>query len=155
MRAVIQRVRNARVLVDDTVTGQIGEGLLVFLGVSHSDTQQQAELLANKVTKLRVFADAESKMNLSLIDIGGELLVVSQFTLYGDTRKGNRPSYSDAARPDAALPLYECFVNNCRARGIRVATGVFQAHMLVELINDGPVTLLCEASEHSDVKSWE
>ena len=146
MKALIQRVRNARVIVEEAVIGEIGLGILTFLGITHSDTPLQAAQLANKVSNLRVFPDAEGKMNRSLLEIGGELLVVSQFTLYGDTRKGNRPSYTDAALPELALPLYESFVEKCRNNGIRVATGVFQAHMLVELTNDGPVTLLCEAN---------
>jgi D-aminoacyl-tRNA deacylase len=145
VRALVQRVQNAKVTVNGTVTAQIGGGILVFLGITHCDTKIQAEHLARKVTHLRIFPDAESKMNLSLIDIGGELLGVSQFTLYGDTRKGNRPSYSEAAPPEIAKPLYEHFLESCRLNGITVQRGVFQAHMTVELINDGPVTLLCEA----------
>ena len=147
MRALVQRVQNAKVTVDSTVTGQIGRGILVFLGVTHSDTAAEAEHLARKVTQLRIFPDAESKMNLSLIDIGGELLVISQFTLYGDTQKGNRPSYSEAARPEWARALYEHFLDSCRSKGITVQSGIFQAHMMVELTNDGPVTLLCEAEK--------
>ena len=117
----------------------------MFLGVTHTDSEAEAEYLARKVTHLRIFPDSESKMNLSLVDIGGELLVVSQFTLYGDTQKGNRPSYAEAAPPERAQPLYEHFLESCRINGIRVQSGVFQAHMLVELINDGPVTVLCES----------
>lgn len=147
MRALVQRVRDAQVIVNDTVTGQIGPGIVVLLGITHNDTTAEAEHLAHKVTHLRIFPDAESKMNLSLIDINGELLAVSQFTLYGDTRKGNRPSYSEAARPEVAQPLYEHFLNSCRSKGIRVQTGIFQAHMMVELTNDGPLTLLCEAKK--------
>ncbi|MBV8896638.1 MAG: D-tyrosyl-tRNA(Tyr) deacylase [Acidobacteriaceae bacterium] len=145
MRALVQRVRNARVSVEGTVTGQIGMGLAVLLGVSHLDTPAEADHLAKKVTQLRIFPDTEGKMNLSLLDIRGELLIVSQFTLYGDTRKGNRPSYSEAARPELAQPLYERFMEACRRSGIVVQTGVFQAHMVLELANDGPVTLLCES----------
>jgi D-aminoacyl-tRNA deacylase len=143
--ALVQRVQNARVTANGAVTGQIGTGILVFLGITHTDTKAEAEQLAKKVTRLRIFPDSESKMNLSLIDICGELLAVSQFTLYGDARKGNRPSYSEAARPEVAQPLYEHFLVSCRNNGIKVQTGIFQAHMMVELINDGPVTLLCEA----------
>ena len=127
------------------MTGQIGEGLLVLLGVTHTDTRADAEYLAQKITNLRIFLDAESKMNRSLIDVGGELLAVPQFTLYADTRRGNRPSYSEAARPEAAQPLYDHFVDSCRRNGIKVQTGIFQAHMMVQLTNDGPVTILCEA----------
>jgi D-tyrosyl-tRNA(Tyr) deacylase len=147
VRALVQRVRTAKVTVDGIVIGQIGPGIVVLLGVTHGDTNAEAEQLAHKVTHLRIFSDAESKMNLSLIDVNGELLGVSQFTLYGDTRKGNRPSYSEAARPEVALPLYDRFLDSCRSNGIRVQTGVFQAHMMLELTNDGPVTLLCESKK--------
>lgn len=133
-------------MVDSTVTGQIGIGLVVLLGVTHRDTHAEAEQLAKKVIHLRIFPDTEGKMNLSLMDIGGELLIVSQFTLYGDTRKGNRPSYSEAARPEVAQPLYQHFLDSCSSSGIRVQTGVFQAHMTLQLTNDGPVTLLCEVA---------
>ncbi|HZS56855.1 MAG TPA: D-aminoacyl-tRNA deacylase [Bryobacteraceae bacterium] len=145
MRALIQRVRSAKVTVNGAVTGKIDLGIVVLLGVAQTDTESEAEHLARKVTHLRIFPDAESKMNLSLIDVGGELLAVSQFTLYGDTHKGNRPSYSEAASAEIAEPLYEYFLDSCRRNGIRVQSGVFQAHMMVELLNDGPVTLLCEA----------
>ena len=145
MRAVIQRVLRASVTVDGVVIGEIGTGLVVLLGVTHRDTLADAEQLAYKITHLRIFRDADSKMNLSLLDIGGELLAVSQFTLYGDAQKGNRPSYSEAAPAQLAEPLYEHFVATCRLKGIRVQTGRFQAHMLVELTNDGPVTIICES----------
>lgn len=135
----------ASVSIENTVVGSINKGLLVLLGVTHTDSREQADQLAKKVVYLRIFPDSKSKMNLSLIDVGGDLLVISQFTLYGDTQKGNRPSYAAAARPEVAEPLYEQFVHSCRGHGIRVETGKFQAHMMVELINDGPVTLLCEA----------
>jgi D-tyrosyl-tRNA(Tyr) deacylase len=144
VRALVQSVQSARVLVDGNLTGEIGIGILALLGISHRDTKSEAELLAQKVTHLRIFPDLEGKMNRSLLDVGGELLIVSQFTLYGDTRKGNRPSYSEAARPEIAEPLYEHFLDSCRLGGTRVQTGVFQAHMTVQLTNDGPVTLLCE-----------
>lgn len=143
MRALVQRVSEASVTVDGRITGQIGPGLLVFLGVTHADTKIRAEQLARKVIHLRIFPDVEGKMNRSVMDIAGKVMVVSQFTLYGDTRKGNRPSYSEAANRDIAEPLYEWFVKSCQDSGIEVSTGVFQAHMEVRLVNDGPVTLLC------------
>lgn len=143
MRALVQRVSEASVTVDGLVTGQIGTGLLIFVGVRYDDTPPRAEQLAQKVISLRVFPDAEGKMNRSLFDVSGELLVVSQFTLYGDTRKGNRPSYSEAAGRDLAEQLYEHFVRHCRDSGLPVSTGVFQAHMEVRLVNNGPVTLMC------------
>ena len=147
MRAVVQRVSEASVLVEGSVAGQIARGLLVFLGIRHDDTEAQAEQLATKIGQLRIFPDLEGKMNLSLRDISGELLIVSQFTLYADTRKGNRPSYAEAAKPERALQLYQCFTESCRSRGFPVATGVFQAHMEVRLVNDGPVTILCDSEK--------
>jgi D-tyrosyl-tRNA(Tyr) deacylase len=143
MRALVQRVSEASVIVEDVIAGQIGRGLLIFLGIHQNDSEANALYLASKVIQLRIFPDSEGKMNLSLQDVAGEILVVSQFTLYGDTRKGNRPSYSQAARPEVAVRLYECFVRMCREKGMRVATGIFQADMQVRLINDGPVTLIC------------
>ncbi len=143
MRALVQRVSEASVTVEGSITGTIGSGLLVFVAVRYDDTEQRAEQLARKVIQLRVFANNEGKMNQSLADVSGELLVVSQFTLYGDTRKGNRPSYSEAAKPELAERLYHHFVNICRREGIRVTTGTFQAHMEVRLVNQGPVTLMC------------
>ncbi len=145
MRALVQRVSEASVTVEGTVTGQIGRGLLVFLGVRHDDTPSHAEQLVQKVVQLRIFPDEQSKMNYSVTDVSGELLVVSQFTLYGETRKGNRPSYSDAAKPELAERLYEYFIELCREKGIKVSTGTFQARMQVRLVNDGPVTLMCYA----------
>jgi D-tyrosyl-tRNA(Tyr) deacylase len=145
MRALVQRVSEASVTVDNTVSGQIGPGILVFLGVHENDTEANAEYLARKVIQLRIFADADGKMNRSLQDISGEILVVSQFTLYGETRKGNRPSYTQAARPEVAVRLYDYFVKVCRESGLVVATGIFQAHMQVRLTNDGPVTLICNS----------
>ncbi len=145
MRALLQRVVRASVTIDGIIAGQIGRGILVLLGVTHADTEDDAERLARKVMQLRIFPDNESKMNLSLMDVRGELLVVSQFTLYADAQKGNRPSYSQAAPPDIAQRLYANFVDSCRSTGLKVQTGRFQAHMLVELINDGPVTILCES----------
>ncbi|HEX4809086.1 MAG TPA: D-aminoacyl-tRNA deacylase [Bryobacteraceae bacterium] len=144
MRALIQRVLEAKVEVDGVIVGKIGRGLLALLGIKNGDGLEQAHLLCRKVTNLRIFSDDAGKMNRSLVDVSGELLVVSQFTLYGDTRKGNRPSYSDAAPPELAETLYEHFVELCRAKGISVATGRFQAHMNVYLINNGPVTILCD-----------
>lgn len=143
MRALVQRVSEASVLVDGVVTGLIGRGLLVFLGVHRNDTELQTEQVAGKVLRLRIFPDDEGKMNRSLTDVSGQLLVISQFTLYGETRKGNRPSYSEAAPPETARPLYDHFINVCLQACVRVETGVFQAHMDVRLINDGPVTLMC------------
>jgi D-tyrosyl-tRNA(Tyr) deacylase len=143
MRALVQRVSEASVVVDGVVTGLIGRGLVVFLGVHRDDTAIQAAQLAEKVVRLRIFPDGEGKMNRSLIEIAGDLLVISQFTLYGETRKGNRPSYSEAARPELARTLYEHFIKVCGSTGVKIETGVFQAHMDVRLVNDGPVTLMC------------
>lgn len=145
MRAVVQRVSRAKVTVEGEVTGEIGPGFLVLLGVAEGDTAEDALALADKIVGLRVFEDAEGKMNLSLGETGGALLVVSQFTLLGDCRKGRRPSFIAAARPEVANELYEHFVADVRRRGIAVGTGKFQAHMDVELINDGPVTLLLDS----------
>ena len=144
MRALVQRVSSARVRVDGTVVGEIGPGLLVLLGVTHGDNEEAAKFLAGKVAGLRVFEDGQGKMNRALPDIAGSVRAVSQFTLYGDCRKGRRPSFDAAAKPDLGLALYEAFVRELRALGLPVATGVFQAHMQVELVNDGPVTLLLD-----------
>jgi D-aminoacyl-tRNA deacylase len=146
MRAVIQRVSRARVEVEDQVTGAIENGLLILLGVQHEDTEQDVEYLVRKIAGLRVFNDEAGKMNLSVREAGGALLVVSQFTLYGDCRKGMRPSFDRAARPDVAKRLYEQFVALARASGIPTETGVFQASMQVTLTNEGPVTLICESA---------
>lgn len=143
MLALVQRVTEASVSVNGVLTGQIGKGLLVFIGIRVDDCTSRADKLARKVIQLRIFEDETGRMNRSLLEVAGGLLVVSQFTLYGDTRKGNRPSYSDAAKPELAGPLYQRFVEACRGMGAPVATGVFQARMQVRLINDGPVTLLC------------
>lgn len=140
----MQRVTEASVSVEDRLVGEIGHGLLVFLGVKRGDTKDFADALARKVLHLRIFRDDEGKMNRSLLDVAGEMLVVSQFTLYGNTRKGNRPSYVDAADPDLARSLYEAFIENCRHL-VPVSSGVFQAKMQVRLVNDGPVTLLCDS----------
>lgn len=145
MRALVQRVTEASVEVDNTVVGQIGYGVLVFVGINTRDTEADADYLARKVTHLRIFPDEHHKMNLSLRDITGQMLVVSQFTLYGDTRRGNRPSYTEAAPQDVAVRLYEYFVSKCRETGVSIATGIFQANMKVSLINDGPVTLMCSS----------
>ena len=147
MRAVVQRVASSRVTVDERVPGEVKKGLLVLLGVTHDDTSKDVDYMVDKVTNLRIFEDENDKMNLSLKDIGGEVMAVSQFTLYGDARKGRRPSFSDAARPDVANPLYEEFVEKLRAQGITVGTGEFGAHMMVELTNDGPVTILLESKK--------
>lgn len=143
MKALVQRVSRASVCVDGAIVGEIKRGLLIFLGVSESDTEDQATHLAKKVTSLRIFNDSEGRMNLSVRDVSGALLIVSQFTLYGDTSRGNRPSYSRAAKPEVARQLYEFFVDTCRKSGIPVSTGQFQAHMDVSLVNEGPVTLMC------------
>lgn len=147
MRAVVQRVSKARVLVEGNVVGQIGEGLVVLLGVGADDSEKDAEYLAGKVVNLRVFDDSEGKMNFSLLDVKGELLVVSQFTLYGDCRKGRRPAYDKAANPEQAVVLYENFINQCRNYGVRVETGQFRAMMTVEIFNEGPVTLLLDSKK--------
>lgn len=145
MKAVVQRVSSASVTVDGAVTGAIGGGLMVLLGVRKEDTEADAGYLLDRVLGLRMFNDAGGKMNLSLLDTGGSLLVVSQFTLYGDTRKGRRPSFDLAAPAEQARALYEKFVELARARGVRTETGVFQATMSVSLVNEGPVTLIVES----------
>jgi D-tyrosyl-tRNA(Tyr) deacylase len=145
MRAVVQRVRRAEVRVGEEVVGRIGFGVVVLLGVGKNDTEASAEALAEKITTLRVFEDDQGKMNKSLMDTGGQALCVSQFTLYGDCRKGRRPSYDQAGAPDQAVVLYESFVSSLRKRGIPTETGRFRAMMEVELINDGPVTLLIDS----------
>lgn len=145
MRAVVQRVSRAKVTVAGEITGQIGIGLMVLLGVEEEDTSTDVEFLAEKLVGLRIFPDDEGKMNRSLAEIAGEMLVVSQFTLLGDCRKGRRPSFIKAARPELAVSLYNMFVAEVRGRGITVGTGRFQEHMDVELVNDGPVTLLVDS----------
>ena len=147
MRAVVQRVSRASVSVDGEVVGQIKRGLLVLLGVTHADTEAAADYLAEKIAGLRIFEDDAGKMNLSVKDMGGSILAVSQFTLYGDARKGKRPSFDDAARPEQARQLYEYFVERIRALGLRCETGRFQEMMQVELVNDGPVTILLDSEK--------
>jgi D-tyrosyl-tRNA(Tyr) deacylase len=144
---VVQRVSSASVSVEGTVTGSIDTGLLVLLGVHREDTADDAAWLAAKVANLRVFPDAAGRMNASLLEIGGSALVVSQFTLYGDTRKGRRPSYDDAAPPETARTLYELFVTELRTCSVSVQCGVFQASMTVRLVNEGPVTLICDSAK--------
>lgn len=144
MRALIQRVSHASVTVDGRVTGQIGRGFVVLLGITHGDGRAEADWLAGKIVGLRVFDDDVGKMNRSLADVDGQLLVVSQFTLYGDARKGRRPSFTDAAAPELAEPLIDYFVETLRDAGFTVATGVFGAHMDVEIHNEGPITMLIE-----------
>jgi len=145
MRACIQRVRHAQVTVDGQVCGRIGHGMLVLLGVAVDDTEADVRQLAEKISGLRIFEDSQEKMNLSLGDVGGAMLVVSQFTLQGDCRKGRRPSFDKAAPPDVAERLYQFFVDDVARRGIPVATGRFRQHMEVELVNDGPVTLIVDS----------
>lgn len=147
MKALLQRVSYASVTVAGEVVGEIGRGFAILLGVTHSDGEGEAAWLAQKVAGIRLFEDGEGKMNLGLADVGGEVLVVSQFTLYGDARKGKRPSFIDAARPEQAEPLVAYFVAQLQAQGLRVATGRFGANMLVQIHNDGPVTLMLERGE--------
>lgn len=147
MRAVVQRVSEAHVEVEGEVVGRVGLGLLVLLGVGQKDTREDAEYLARKIVALRIFPDAEGRMNLSLKEVGGEVLLVSQFTLYADTRKGNRPSFLLAAPPDQGKRLYEAALEAFLAQGVHVETGVYGAHMRVHLVNDGPVTLFLDSEE--------
>ena len=147
MRVVLQRVREARVEANGTVAGAIGIGLLVLLGVSRGDSKDDADYLAEKIAGLRIFPDEDGRMNRSVEEIGGAILVVSQFTLYGDCRRGRRPSFDEAAPPDEARSLYEYFVERLRASNLKTETGVFQASMQVHLVNDGPVTLLLESKK--------
>jgi D-tyrosyl-tRNA(Tyr) deacylase len=144
MRVVLQRVSRASVTIAGRVAGAIDRGFCLLVGYTHTDTPAEVEWMADKVAGLRLFSDADGKMNLGLADVAGAVLVVSQFTLYADAAKGRRPSFVDAARPDVAIPLYEAFVGALEARGLRVATGEFGADMQVELINDGPVTLVLD-----------
>jgi D-tyrosyl-tRNA(Tyr) deacylase len=144
MRVVLQRVARASVTIDGNTVGEIGPGFCLLVGFSHTDTPAQVAWMAEKIVGLRLFSDEEGKMNLGLAEAGGALMVVSQFTLYGDASKGRRPSFIDAARPEVAIPLYERFIADLRATGVTVATGEFGADMQVEILNDGPVTLLLE-----------
>ena len=144
MKVVIQRVKNASVKVDEKKVGEIEKGFLVLVGIKVGDTKQQADYLVKKVCNLRVFPDENDKMNLGLKDVNGKLLIVSQFTLYGDCSDGNRPSFIEAARPEEAIPLYEYFCDECAKKGIEVQKGIFGADMKVELLNDGPVTIVIE-----------
>lgn len=144
MKALIQRVKEASVKVDGKIVGEIGKGFLVFVGITHTDTKVEADYLAKKVTNLRVFEDENGKMNLSLKDINGKLLIVSQFTLYANCESGNRPSFIDAAKPEMANELYEYFCNKCKQTGIEVQKGIFGADMKINLLNDGPVTIMIE-----------
>ena len=149
MRIILQRVKNARVDVAGETVGSIGPGLLIFLGVTHGDRNEDAEYLADKVIQLRIFADEAGRMNRSLLEVQGALLVVSQFTLYGDCRKGRRPSFDNAAGPEQARALYEFFIERLRSRNIAVESGVFQAEMEIHLINDGPVTFILDSRSSS------
>jgi len=144
MRALIQRVSSGRVSVDDQTIAQVGQGLVILLGIGHGDGEEQAVYLAEKIANLRIFEDDQGKTNLSVLDVGGEAIVVSQFTLYADTRKGRRPSFTDAADPEIAAPLVERFAELFRGQGVPTQTGQFGAHMLVEIDNDGPVTIWLE-----------
>jgi D-tyrosyl-tRNA(Tyr) deacylase len=147
VRAVVQRVTKASVTVEGQVVGEIGLGLAILVGVTHGDTEEEARYLARKIANLRIFTDAEGKLNLSALDVGGSALVVSQFTLYADCRKGRRPSFSAAARPETADPLIERFTGFLRAEGLTVESGQFQAEMLVRIFNDGPVTIILDTQE--------
>ena len=147
MRAVIQRVKSASVTVEGKVVSEINKGLLVFLGVAQEDTPAEVDYMANKIANLRIFEDDEGLMNLSILDVGGEALIVSQFTLYGDCRKGRRPSFIAAARPEKADSLYQAFMDEISRLGVPVKAGIFQAMMDVELINDGPVTILLDSNK--------
>jgi len=146
VKALLQRVTSASVSVTDEVAGRIGQGLVAFIGVDNSDTRKDAQYLAQKAAHLRIFTDEADRFNLSALDINGELLIVSQFTLLADTRRGRRPSFTEAAPPAQAEELFECFVEEVRATGLKVATGRFQQYMQVEIHNDGPVTILLDSS---------
>lgn len=147
MRAVIQRVSEASVSVDQQVIGQIKRGFLVLLGVADSDTEEDLQYMVKKITQMRIFEDGQGKMNLSLKDVGGSLLIVSQFTLFANTKKGNRPSFTEAGAPDYSKKMYLRFIDVCRQQGIPTETGEFGAHMMVSLINDGPVTISLDSKQ--------
>ena len=144
MRALLQRVKSGKVTIDNRTVAEIGLGLVILLGIGQGDTEEQAKFLAEKIATLRIFEDEDSKFNRSILDVGGEVLLVSQFTLYGDARKGRRPSFSEAAPPEVAAPLVDRFVELLRLQGIPTQTGIFAAHMLVSIENDGPVTIWLE-----------
>lgn len=145
MRAVIQKVKKASVSVDNKLVSEIGYGFMILLGVKDTDKEEDIEYIKKKISKLRIFEDNEGKMNLSLKDVGGEILMVSQFTLYGDARKGNRPSFSQSAKADKAEKYYEILINQLKDEGFEVKTGIFQTHMEVSLVNDGPVTIILDS----------
>lgn len=147
MRALLQRVSRASVTVDEQIVGHIGQGLLIFLGIGHADTEATVKTLVDKIVHLRIFSDEQGKMNRSLLDIQGEVLVVSQFTLHADVRRGRRPSFTDAAPPPIAIPLYELFKEMCMKYGLTVASGVFGASMQIDLRNEGPVTIWLDSEE--------
>jgi D-tyrosyl-tRNA(Tyr) deacylase len=147
MRAIIQRVTQGRVSIEGKVVGEINAGLVILLGVGAGDEAADVEIMVNKIANLRIFADAEGKFNLSALDVNAEMLVISQFTLFADARKGRRPSFTDAARPEIAIPLYEKFVEKLKAMGFKVETGEFQADMLVEIHNSGPVTIWLDTAD--------
>lgn len=146
MRAVVQRITTGKVVVDNEVVGEIGKGLLVYLGVGGNDTEADLDYIVNKVSGLRIFEDENEKMNLSVQDVKGDILAISQFTLYGDTRKGKRPSFTDAASPEIGDQLYSKFIDRTTGMGIKTQSGVFGAHMMVEYVNDGPVTILLDSN---------
>jgi D-tyrosyl-tRNA(Tyr) deacylase len=152
MRIVLQRVTRASVTIAGRVTGRIDRGFCLLVGFTHSDTEAEVDWMAEKVRGLRLFSDPEGKMNLGLEEVGGGLLVISQFTLYGDTAKGRRPSFIDAARPETAIPLYQRFLDQLKSRGLTVAAGEFGADMLVEIHNDGPVTLIVDRDSSSNLR---
>ena len=152
MRVVLQRVGSAHVRVADAEVGRIGPGLLIYVGVGKEDSSEDVDYMVGKIRDIRIFEDDDGRMNRSVVDAGGDLLVVSQFTLYGDCRRGRRPSFESAARPEEARPLYDEFVKKLRASGLRVETGQFQAMMAVELVNDGPVTLIVESRRSGEVE---
>lgn len=152
MRAVVQRVKKASVKIQNTsdgdyINGEIDKGLLIFLGITHEDNDKDLDYIADKISGLRIFEDEQGKMNLSINDIKGEILLISQFTLYGDCRKGRRPGFTDAARPEIAIPLYEKMIDTLKLKGIKVEVGIFGADMLVDIQNDGPVTILLDSSK--------
>lgn len=144
MKVVIQRVKSSSVSVADEIVGEINQGLLILLGITHDDTKDQCDWLVNKIINMRIFSDSEDKLNLSVKDIAGSILLISQFTLYAEAEKGNRPSFTSAARPEIAKPLYEYFIDKLKANDIPVESGIFGADMQVELINDGPITIILE-----------